>query len=106
MDQRRETTVTTVHVVLPNDIDDPANVSGGNLYDRQLCRGLAATGWQVREHPVRGRWPRPTAADHAELARTLAALSSAHASAKVTPPNSWGAAVPGVLDAFLMLTGK
>ena len=76
MDQRRETTVTTVHVVLPNDIDDPANVSGGNLYDRELCSGLAATGWQVREHPVRGRWPRPTAADHAELARTLAALSS------------------------------
>ncbi|HEX2362278.1 MAG TPA: glycosyltransferase family 4 protein, partial [Jiangellaceae bacterium] len=74
MNQLRDTTVTTVHVVLPNDIDDPANLSGGNVYDRQLCRGLAAAGWPVREHPVRGGWPRPTAADRAALARTLAAL--------------------------------
>jgi glycosyltransferase involved in cell wall biosynthesis len=74
MDQRRETTVTTVHIVLPNDIDDPAYLSGGNVYDRQLCRGLAAVGWPVREHPVRGGWPRPTAADRAELARTLEAM--------------------------------
>jgi glycosyltransferase involved in cell wall biosynthesis len=70
----RETTVTTVHVVLPNDIDDPASLSGGNVYDRQLCRGLAAADWPVREHPVHGGWPRPTAADRAALASTLAAL--------------------------------
>jgi glycosyltransferase involved in cell wall biosynthesis len=73
MDQLRETTVT-VHVVVPNDIDDPAYPSGGNVYDRQLCRGLAAAGWAVCEHPVHGGWPRPTSADRAELARTLAAL--------------------------------
>ena len=33
-----------VHVVLPNDIDDPATPSGGNVYDRRVCHGLAAAG--------------------------------------------------------------
>ena len=42
----------------PNDIDDPATPSGGNIYDRRVCRGLAASGWSVREHAVRGAWPR------------------------------------------------
>jgi glycosyltransferase involved in cell wall biosynthesis len=67
-------TMSDVHVVLPNDIDDPAAPSGGNTYDRRLCRGLAALGWSVREHAVRGAWPRPRAGERAELARVLAAL--------------------------------
>ena len=58
----------SVHVVLPNDIDDPATPSGGNAYDRRVCDGLAAAGWTVREHAVRGAWPRPTGADRAALA--------------------------------------
>lgn len=45
--------MTEVHVILPDDIDDPARPSGGNTYDRQVCRGLAALGWAVHEHPVR-----------------------------------------------------
>ena len=36
-----------LHVVVPNDIDDPATPSGGNTYDRRICQGLAATGWSV-----------------------------------------------------------
>jgi glycosyltransferase involved in cell wall biosynthesis len=60
-----------LHVVLPNDIDDPATPSGGNTYDRHVCRGLAATGWEVREYAVHGSWPRPTNADRAGLARVL-----------------------------------
>jgi glycosyltransferase involved in cell wall biosynthesis len=44
--------VTEVHVIVPHDIDDPARPSGGNTYDRQVCRGLAALGWTVHEHPV------------------------------------------------------
>ncbi|MFI7520290.1 glycosyltransferase family 4 protein [Micromonospora globbae] len=63
-----------VHVVLPNDIDDPASPSGGNHYDRRLCRGLAERGWAVREHAVAGDWPRPDAAARAALAGVLAAL--------------------------------
>jgi glycosyltransferase involved in cell wall biosynthesis len=60
--------VTAVHVVVPDGIDDPARPSGGNTYDRHLCRGLASIGWSVHEHPVPGRWPRPDAASLAALA--------------------------------------
>ncbi|GAA1790321.1 glycosyltransferase family 4 protein [Planosporangium flavigriseum] len=63
--------MTEVHVVLPNDIDDPATPSGGNAYDRQVCRGLAAAGWRLREHAVPGAWPRPSAAECTNLARVL-----------------------------------
>lgn len=66
--------VRGVHVVLPNDIDDPATPSGGNTYDRRVCRGLAALGWTVREHAVPGAWPRPSDAERAGLARVLADL--------------------------------
>ena len=31
-----------VHFVVPEGIDDPARPSGGNTFDRRLCRGLAA----------------------------------------------------------------
>ena len=61
----------SVHVVVPEGIDDPARPSGGNAYDRHVCRGLAAAGWAVHEHPVAGAWPRPRAAGHAALARAL-----------------------------------
>ena len=63
-----------LHVVLPNDIDDPAAPSGGNRYDRRACRGLAALGWSVREYAVRGAWPSPLPAERAGLARVLAAV--------------------------------
>jgi glycosyltransferase involved in cell wall biosynthesis len=66
--------VTGLHVILPNDIDDPATPSGGNAYDRRVCRGLAGLGWSVREHAVRGGWPRPLPAERAGLARVLATL--------------------------------
>jgi glycosyltransferase involved in cell wall biosynthesis len=66
--------VNELHVVLPNDIDDPATPSGGNTYDRHVCHGLAAAGWTVREHAVFGAWPRPGLAERAELARVLSAL--------------------------------
>jgi glycosyltransferase involved in cell wall biosynthesis len=59
--------VTAVHVVVPEGIDDPGRPSGGNTYDRHVCRGLAATGWSVREHHVPGGWPRPDAAAFAAL---------------------------------------
>jgi len=45
--------VTEVHVIVPEDIDDPTRPSGGNTYDRSVCDGLAALGWTVREHAVR-----------------------------------------------------
>ena len=66
--------VAPLHVVLPNDIDDPATPSGGNAYDRRVCRGLAALGWSVREHAVRGAWPCPRPAERAGLGRVLATV--------------------------------
>ena len=63
--------MTEVHVVVPDGIDDPARPSGGNAYDRRVCRGLAAIGWSVHEHAVPGSWPRPDAAALAALARAV-----------------------------------
>jgi glycosyltransferase involved in cell wall biosynthesis len=63
--------MTEVHVVVPQGIDDPARPSGGNTYDRRVCRGLAALGWAVHELPVPGAWPRPGEAQHAALARAV-----------------------------------
>jgi glycosyltransferase involved in cell wall biosynthesis len=66
--------VTAVHVVVPDGIDDPVRPSGGNAYDRRVCRGLAAIGWSVHEHPVPGSWPRPDAAELATLTGVIAEM--------------------------------
>ena len=60
--------MTGVHVVVPDGIDDRARPSGGNVYDRRVCRELAETGWPVHVHAVPGSWPRPDAAARAALA--------------------------------------
>jgi glycosyltransferase involved in cell wall biosynthesis len=66
--------VNDVHVIVPEGIDDPARPSGGNTYDRRICRGLAALGAVVREWPVAGAWPRLDAAGHAALAGVVERL--------------------------------
>ena len=66
--------MTTVHVVVPDGIDDPARPSGGNSYDRRLCSELTASGWDVRELAVSGPWPRPDAAALSRLARAVGAV--------------------------------
>ena len=66
--------MTELHVVLPNDIDDPAVPSGGNRYDRRVCTGLTTLGWTVREYAVPGAWPRVSGTGRAALTRVLAAL--------------------------------
>ncbi|MFL5862722.1 MAG: glycosyltransferase family 4 protein [Solirubrobacteraceae bacterium] len=74
MGELRAAAVTAVHVVVPDGIDDPARPSGGNVYDRHLCRGLRSIGWYVDEHPVPGGWPRPDAAAHAALQSVMQGL--------------------------------
>ena len=59
--------MTPVHFVVPEGIDDPARPSGGNAYDRQVCRGLAESGWPVRVHAVPGAWPQPDRTAYAAL---------------------------------------
>jgi glycosyltransferase involved in cell wall biosynthesis len=83
-----------VHVILPNDIDDPATPSGGNVYDRRICDGLRAAGRPVHEHAVQGTWPQPGAAHRADLARVLAALPD---QAVVVIDGLIASAVPDVL---------
>ncbi|MEH0548234.1 glycosyltransferase family 4 protein [Streptomyces sp. B21-105] len=61
----------SVHFVMPGGVDDAANPSGGNAYDRRLCLDLPGFGWQVHKHLVSGSWPRPEVAACAELAATL-----------------------------------
>jgi glycosyltransferase involved in cell wall biosynthesis len=65
--------VRPVHVVLPGDVDDPASPSGGNLYDRRVCSGLAQ-GRPVHEIAVAGSWPLPSRASRDALGRELAAV--------------------------------
>ena len=60
--------MTAVHVVMPDGIDDPARPSGGNTYDRHVCRELRSLGWSVHEHAVGGFWDGPDAAALTALA--------------------------------------
>ncbi|MGY0064935.1 glycosyltransferase family 4 protein [Streptomyces sp. LZ34] len=66
------TDLRSVHIVMPGGVADPAAPSGGNTYDRRVCRDLPGVGWQVHEHAVAGTWPQPDADARAELARVLA----------------------------------
>jgi glycosyltransferase involved in cell wall biosynthesis len=66
--------VTTVHAVVPEGIDNPDRPSGGNTYDRRLCRGLAELGWTVHEQPVPGGWPHPDTAALSTLTEILAPI--------------------------------
>jgi glycosyltransferase involved in cell wall biosynthesis len=58
--------MSAVYVIVPDGFDDPERPSGGNVYDRQVCRGLDAIGWSVH---IRAVPP-----DEAALAGTVAAI--------------------------------
>ncbi|MBB3084018.1 glycosyltransferase family 4 protein [Geodermatophilus sabuli] len=66
--------MSAVHVVVPAGIHDPARISGGNRYDREVCADLRDAGWSVTEVAAGGSWPRPDAIAQAALARSLDAL--------------------------------
>ena len=68
------TALRPLHVVVPDDVDDLARCSGGNVYDRRLCRALEADGWAVRELRAPGTYPHPDGAATAALAQLLAAV--------------------------------
>ena len=68
--------------VVPEGVDDPSRVSGGNRYDREVCNELRSLGWAVVEHAVSGAWPRPSSSARNALARPLdAGLRAAIATA-------------------------
>lgn len=64
----------TVHVVVPDAVDDPARRSGGNVYDRRVCDGLRQLGWHVHEHALAGAWPSLSASAHEPLRAMLGQL--------------------------------
>jgi glycosyltransferase involved in cell wall biosynthesis len=63
--------VTAVHFVVPDGIDDPGRPSGGNAYDRHVCRELGTLGWSVHGHAAPGRWPRRDAEALSALAGVM-----------------------------------
>ncbi len=63
-----------VHVVVPEGFDDPGRPSGGNIYDRRVCAGLAEAGWEVLVATVAAAWPVPGPGARADLARIVSAI--------------------------------
>src|SRR6201996_3943411 len=71
--------IVRVHVIVPEGFDDSGQPTGGNIYDRRVCAGLAEAGWEglggsgAAAWRVRGPGPRAGLAG-AGLARVLAAI--------------------------------
>ena len=63
-----------VHVVVPEGFDNPGQPTGGNIYDRRVCAGLAEAGWDVLVKTVAAAWPVPGPAARADLASIVAAI--------------------------------
>ena len=63
-----------VHVVVPEGFDDPGQPTGGNIYDWQVCAGLAEAGWEVLVATVAAAWPVPDSGARAELTRIVSAI--------------------------------
>ena len=85
-----------VYFVVPDGIDDPARPSGGNTYDRHLCRELGAHAWSAHERAVAGFWGRPDAASFAALESTLGQIPD---NAVVLVDGLIGSTAPEVLEA-------
>ena len=63
-----------VHVVVPEEFDHPGQPSGGNIYDRRVCAGLAEAGWDVLVTTVAGAWPVSGPGARDGLARIVSAI--------------------------------
>ena len=63
-----------VHLVVPEGFDDPGRPTGGNIYDRRACAGLAEAGWDVLVTRVAAAWPVPGPGARAGLARAVSAI--------------------------------
>ena len=66
--------IVRVHVVVPEGFDNPGQPTGGNVYDRRVCAGLAEAGWDVLVTTVAGARPDPGSGAGADLARIVAAI--------------------------------
>jgi glycosyltransferase involved in cell wall biosynthesis len=66
--------IERVHVIVPEGFDDPGQPTGGNIYDRRVCAGLADAGWDVLVTTVAVAWPAPGPGARADLARIVSAI--------------------------------
>ena len=66
--------IERVHVIVPEGFDDPGQPTGGNIYDRHVCAGLAEAGWDVLVATVAGAQPVPGPGVRAGLARIVSAI--------------------------------
>ena len=73
-DGREGRAIERVQVIVPEGFDDPGQPSGGNIYDRRVCAGLAQVGWDVLVTTVAGAWPVPGPDARAHLARIVSAI--------------------------------
>ena len=64
--------IDRVQIIVPEGFDDPGQPTGGNIYDRHVCAGLAQAGWDVLVTAVAAAPSVPGA--RAELARILSAI--------------------------------
>ncbi len=63
-----------VHVIVPEGFDNPGQPTGGNIYDRRVCTGLAEAGWEVLVATVAAAWPVRDSGARADLARVVSAI--------------------------------
>jgi glycosyltransferase involved in cell wall biosynthesis len=66
--------IVRVHVIVPEGFDDPGQPTGGNIYDRRVCAGLAGAGWEVLVATVAAAWPVPDSGARADLDRIVSAI--------------------------------
>jgi glycosyltransferase involved in cell wall biosynthesis len=66
--------IVRVHVVVPEGFDNPGQPTGGNIYDRRVCAGLAEVGWEVLLATVAAAWPVPDSGARSDLARIVSAI--------------------------------
>jgi len=65
--------IVRIHVIVPEGFDHPGQPTGGNIYDRRVCAGLAEAGWEVLVATVTA-WPAGDSGDRADLARVVSAV--------------------------------
>jgi glycosyltransferase involved in cell wall biosynthesis len=66
--------ILRVHVIVPEGFDDPGRPTGGNIYDRRVCAGLAEAGWNVQVITVAPASPVPGPGARNDLAHILSAI--------------------------------
>jgi glycosyltransferase involved in cell wall biosynthesis len=71
--------IARVHVIVPEGFDDPGQPTGGNIYDRRVCAGLAEAGWEVLVATVAAAWPVPGSGARADLTRVVSAIPDGEA---------------------------